>query len=87
MKVSKNCSKRKIVLSSKLLSVIGMGEGTKVVVEALNIEGLRIRSAKIGDVNVRKISSRTYANRDGVEPVFVVVWNRVGASIIYKMLW
>lgn len=61
-------SKRKVVISSKDLIVSGMASGTKVVVEAKN-EGIAVRLASFGDTNTRLISSRTYANRAGVEPV------------------
>ena len=70
MRVGANSSKRKVVLSSKLLSVVGMSEGSKVVVEPLEQKGFMVRPATIGDCKTRKISSRTYSNRKGVEPVF-----------------
>ncbi len=37
MRVGSNTEKRKLVVSSKLLSVVGMGEGVKVVVEPLDV--------------------------------------------------
>ena len=70
MRVGANSDKRKVVVSSKLLSVVGMGEGAKVVVEPLEHRGFMVRPAVIGDTKTRKISSRTYSNREGVEPVF-----------------
>jgi site-specific DNA-cytosine methylase len=68
MSVSAASSKRKVVISSKDLIVSGMPSGAKVVVEAKN-EGITVRLASFGDAKTRLISSRTYANRAGVEPV------------------
>lgn len=69
-KVSKTCSKRKLVISTKNLALPGLEEGSLFSTEIVEGSHIKITPARIGDTKVRKVSHRTYKNReDYIEPV------------------
>ena len=69
MSVSKTCSRKKIVISSKDLYISSLGEGVQMVVEMHpDKSALFIRPANILDTKTRVVSKRTYKKREGVEP-------------------
>lgn len=69
-KVGKNNPKRKLVLSTKNLTLPGLIKGSLFTTEVINGKGIKIKPAQIGDKDVRVVSYRTYKKRENyVEPV------------------
>jgi site-specific DNA-cytosine methylase len=93
MSVSAQSPRRKIVISSKDLIVSDLTVGTKIVIEVRKGVGLWIRKALPGDTNLKTVSYRCYANREGLEPVIdlrhqMVIDNAIGDAehvrIVFK---
>lgn len=70
LNVSTKSTKRKIVLSTKNLSIPGLEKGSYFTTEVIDGECIKLRPTELGDKDVRIVSYRTYAKReDYVEPV------------------